>query len=135
MPMVVVSLAALLGPLDEFVMRIVNRSELSRVRQPYNGFELFGKIGKTLVNSTAEATVLIAKIKDVESHRQITTCLWRNLLHNINALKCYDHFNLMLDNIEALINCVSVFFLIFFFYCNNITCFNFRAKVTRGYAQ
>lgn len=107
MPMVVVALASLLGPLDDFVQRIVNRSEMARVRQPFNGFELFGKAGKSLINSSAEATVLIAKFSDVESHRPITTCLWRNLLRNINELKCYDHFNLMLDNLEALIKCVS----------------------------
>lgn len=108
MPMVVIALTSLLGPLDEFVQRIVNRLELSRVRHPFNGFELFAKIGKSLINSTAEATMMIAKLKDVDSHRPIATCLWRNLMKHINELKCYDHFNLLLDNLEALINHVRV---------------------------
>lgn len=109
MPMVIAALVSLLGPTDEIVQRIVNRSELARMRQPFNGFVLFGKIGKTLINSTAEATLLIAKLKDTETRQPIAACLWRNLIKNVNELKCYDMFNLMLDNLTALADCVSDF--------------------------
>lgn len=111
MPMVVAALASLLGPLDDFVQRIVSRAELARMSHPFNAFKLFGKIGKSLINSTAEATVLIAKLKDVDAHTPLTTCLWRNLIDNVNELKCYDHFNLLLDNIDALAECVIVLLL------------------------
>lgn len=107
--MVVGALVGLLGVADAAVSALLADEQLPPIRQPFHSGELFARIGKVLINSAGEATVLIAKMCGSASERRepIAGCLWRLVADRVNELRCYDHFNLMLDNIYALENCVS----------------------------
>lgn len=106
--MVVVALVSLLGIPDAVVQRINIHTDMSKMRQPFSTSNLFKKIAKSLVNSTSEATIVIASLNDNEQTYEVVSCLWRNLVQNINVLKSYDQFHLLMDNLDALIEYVRL---------------------------
>lgn len=107
--MVIGALVGLLGTPDASVDALTAAEPLPAIRQPFQSGALFARIGKVLINSAGEATVLIGRLPDVTAERReaIAACLWRLVADNVIALRCNDHFNLMLDNLYALEICVS----------------------------
>lgn len=107
-PLVVGALINLLGEPDEAVVALAERAQLLQLRQPFSSKEVFAKIGRALINSAGEASLLIGRLPVAEQRHEVAACLWRHVAGHVNALRCMDHFNLMVDNLYALENCVSI---------------------------
>lgn len=112
MPLTVTALISMLGSEtrvgDKVVVDIMKRSGMEQ-----SGFasmpQIMRLIWKVVVNACGESTVVLAKMNCTDDERNaLCTCLWTNLLHQLEHLQNWEAFNLMLDNVFALIRLVEV---------------------------
>lgn len=117
MPLSVAALISLLGPTCKEADTIMERSLMDHMPHQYEAVVKMCKTNHTIiVNSCGEATAVIANLDmPLEERQNLCICLWRNLVRHINALNCVNMYNLMMENIKALIKRVSANFLSLFF--------------------
>lgn len=112
--MSVAALISLLGPTCKEADAIMERTSMDRMPQHCEAIvELCKTNHIMIVNSCGEATAIIANLSDIsmEDRKNLCICLWTNLIQHINGLKCLKMYNLVTENIKALIKIVSLDFL------------------------
>lgn len=111
MPLSVVALISLLGPTCKEAVSIMERSLMEKMPPHCEAVVKLCKTNHTIiVNSCGEATAMIAHLDmPMEERKNLSLCLWRNLVHHINGLNCLNMYKLMMENIKALIKIVSKF--------------------------
>lgn len=112
MSMAVVALISLLGEPVKAVESICASTNMEVMEQTLPRFALFKKISKMIINACGEATLLISKANNIPiaEKSNICVCLWTNLLLHVHAAQSCECFDLVLDNISALIANVSIIY-------------------------
>lgn len=113
MSMAIVALISLLGEPGRIVESLRLSTNMEIMEQAHSPrILLFKKKGEMLINSCGEATLLISRAQSITNadKPKITACLWSNLLKHVHAVQSSECFELVLDNISALIVNVSILY-------------------------
>lgn len=100
------ALINVLGPVDDETNSFCNVTSIERIRAPLLLPNLLEKVGRFLINSCGEATMLLKNIELVDA---VPVCknLWINLMNRMVENKDPALTELIVQNLTILINAVS----------------------------
>lgn len=104
MPMTISVLVNILGEPNDQIKEICSANGIDTLQKPMITTNVFKKIGKMLINSCGEATLLLKNVKC--DHINTNKVLWENLMRHVYTANDPDLIDLVMDNINAIIKCV-----------------------------